>query len=166
MIIISICITLLVDLLHYRSIITLPVDLLHYRSIYYITGRLLHYRSTITLPVDLLHYRSIYYITGRLLHYRSIYYITGRFITLPVDYYISSRFITLPVDYYISSCNNRSYLFSLLAISIVPCPLTVAIYSVSDALLLNTFLHRIMAQTTVDCPGGGQVNGLHVCKKT
>ena len=33
MIIIIICITLLVDLLHYRSIITLPVDLLHYRSI-------------------------------------------------------------------------------------------------------------------------------------
>ena len=36
MIIIIIFITLLVDLLHYRSIITLPVD-------YYITGRLLQY---------------------------------------------------------------------------------------------------------------------------
>ena len=46
MIIIIIFITLLVDLLHYQSIITLPVDLLHYRSI-------------ITLPVDLLHYWSI-----------------------------------------------------------------------------------------------------------
>ena len=46
MIIIIICITLLVDLLHYRSIITLPVDLLHYRSIYYINSRF------ITLPVD------------------------------------------------------------------------------------------------------------------
>ena len=44
MIIIIIVITLLVDLLHYRSIITLPVELVHYRSI-------------ITLPVD-------YYITG------------------------------------------------------------------------------------------------------
>ena len=29
--------TLLVDLLHYQSIIKLPVDLLHYRSIYCIT---------------------------------------------------------------------------------------------------------------------------------
>ena len=57
MIIIIIFITLLVNLLHYQSIITLPVDVLHYRSIitlpvdYYITGRLLHYRSIITLLV-------------------------------------------------------------------------------------------------------------------
>ena len=57
MIIIIIFITLLVDLLHYRSIITLPVDLLHYRSIITLPVDLLHYWLIITLPVD-------YYITG------------------------------------------------------------------------------------------------------
>ena len=51
MIIIIIVITLLVDLLHYRSIITLPVDLLHYRSIITLPVDLLHYWSIITLPV-------------------------------------------------------------------------------------------------------------------
>ena len=37
MIVINFFFTLLVDLLHYRSIIKLPVDLLYYRSIYCIT---------------------------------------------------------------------------------------------------------------------------------
>ena len=101
MIITIIFITLLVDLLHYRSIYYITSRLLHYQSIYYITGRLLHYRSIYYITGRLLHYRSIYYITGRLLHYRSIYYITGRLL-----HYWS--IITLPVDYYITGCNNRS----------------------------------------------------------
>ena len=125
MIIIISFLTLLVYLLHYRSIITLPVDLLHYRSIYYITCRLLHYRSIYYITGRLLHYRSIYYITRRLLHYRrfitlpSIYYITGRFITLPSIYYITvdllhyRSIITLPVDYYITGSNTLSNIVHL-----------------------------------------------------